>query len=360
MAQNFIYIRNRNIAGDRNLPNPKQSSKQALLGQFTRAQLRRMVGATERQLGIWERKGWIQPLAGPTSPLRPRPEGKQEASRATEPHQPRYTFADVAALRTILRLRQSRIPYRLLRLFQEQVRTAPASAGTSRAWNDLQIQTQGRRVSVSYQGARMEPLTGQFLLDFPPPQGQTNLRPIDRAPQLSRASEGERRALADRLFIAGLRYEARPETIPRAIRAYQKATELNPRAVGAFINLGTIQYHQGLLEEAERNYRAALVLQPGSALVHFNLGNLLEEQDQHDDARLQYEEAIRLDPEYPDPRFNLALLLDRLGQHGKAYQQWRAYLKLDSKSQWAVFAREKLAQLPLRIVPAAMPRNERH
>ena len=151
----------------------------------------------------------------------------------------------------------------------------------------------------------------------------------------------------------------RPQTIPRAIRAYQKATELNPRAVGAFINLGTIHYHQGSIEDAERSYRAALALNPDSALVHFNLGNLLEEKGQFDAARNQYEESIRLDSRYPDPRFNLALVFERLGQHGKACQQWRAYLKLDSETRWAAYARKKLAQIPLRVVSPANPHNER-
>ncbi|MBI2819217.1 MAG: tetratricopeptide repeat protein [Acidobacteria bacterium] len=205
----------------------------------------------------------------------------------------------------------------------------------------------------------MEPVTGQFLLDFAPRGEQSNLRQINTAQRIRQSSEATRRAHADRLFLAGLRYEEQPATIPKAVRAYQKATELNPRALGAFINLGTIHYHQGSLEEAERSYRAALALNPGSALVHFNLGNLLEEQNQLERARSHYEEAVRLDPKYPDPRFNLALVLERLGRHGKACQQWRAYLRLDSNSRWAAYARQKLEQIPLRVVPPAKPHNER-
>ena len=176
---------------------------------------------------------------------------------------------------------------------------------------------------------------------------------MDSALRHRYADEADRRARADRFFLAGLRYEDRAETVPKAIRAYQKATELNPRALGAFINLGTIYYHQGSLDEAECCYRAALALNPRSALVHFNLGNLLEEQGQLEAARDHYEQAIRLAPTYADPRFNLALVYERLGRHGKACQQWRGYLRLDSESRWASYARQKLEQIPLRVVSSS-------
>ena len=337
----------------------KDASKQQRLGPLTREQLLRMVSATERQLRAWERKGWIQPSRAADSASGRQPPEHRKQGRAPQGQQPSYTFADVAALRTILKLRQGGIPASLLRSFHAELRSGPQPPGGSNAWADLQVQSHGKRVSVSYRGARMEPLTGQLLLEFTPRRAQSNLRRIDTAEPHRRGSEAERRAHADRLFLAGLRYEERPETAHKAIRAYKKATELNPRAVGAFINLGTIYYHQGSLEDAEQNYRSAMALNPGSALVHFNLGNLLEELGQLDAARSQYEEAIRLDASYPDPRFNLALVFERLGRHGRACQQWRAYLKLDSESRWGAYARQKLAQIPLRLVSAASSSQER-
>jgi tetratricopeptide (TPR) repeat protein len=317
-----------------------------------------MVRASERQLSVWERKGWIQPTFPPGSASGGGTTAKRNGGRSSQEPQPAYTFEDVATLKTILQLRQSGIPAKFLSSFREGLRSWPSPTGRSPSWNDLQIHTTGKRVSVSYRGTRMEPLTGQLLLEFAPRREQSNLVRIDSSSQLLLSREAKRRAHADRLFLAGLRYEERPETIPRAIRAYKKATELNPRAVGAFINLGTIHYHQGMLEEAERNYQAALSLNPGSALVHFNVGNLLEEKGELEAARSEYEEAIRLDSAYPDPRFNLALLYERLGRHGKACQQWRAYLKLDSESRWAAHAKHQLAQLPLRVVSDANPSNE--
>jgi tetratricopeptide (TPR) repeat protein len=340
------------------MPTRKNESKRVEPAQLTRAQLLRMVRATERQLSAWERLGWIRPAAAAdTARDFPRREDRRAGSGPRRP-QPRYSFGDVSALRTILKLRQGGVPARLLRSLMEELRSRYEPSGGATPWEDLRVETHGKRLAVSYRGARMEPLTGQLLLEFSPYQERSNLRPIDSGPH-RRSSGADQRAYADRLFLAGLRYEERPETLPKAIRAYKKAIELNPRAVGAFINLGTIYYHQGGLHEAERYYRAALALNPASALVHFNLGNLLEELGQTDAARSQYEEAIRLDPQYPDPRFNLALVFERQGRHGKAGQQWRAYLKLDAESRWAAYARQKLAQIPLRVVPTAHHSQDR-
>lgn len=332
--------------------------------QLTRSQLLRLLGASERQFSAWERKGWIQPLAAPDSGPGGREDLHTKGSSPLRQQQPAYTFADAAALKTILELRHSGVSASLLRSLQATIQDSakPSCANhawrASHAWNDLQIRKHGKQVSVSYRGARIEPVTGQFLLEFDPRRKDIKVRPMNAA-RRRRSNEAERRARADRCFIAGLRFEESTETIPKAIKAYQKAIELNPRALGAFINLGTIYYHQHALEEAERAYRAALALNPGSALVHFNLGNLLEERDQADAARSHYDEAIRLDPAYPDPCFNLALLYERMGRHGKACQQWRAYLRLDSESRWSAYARQKLQQIPLRVISSSKSHNER-
>jgi tetratricopeptide (TPR) repeat protein len=308
--------------------------------QLSRAQLRRLLGITEHQLRSWERNGWVEPLPA-------------AAPRENSAAKPGYSFAEVAALRTILRLRRSGVPTRRLRALRTALRAQINAAGVSRAWTDLQIQSQGRGFSISYQGTRLEPLTGQLLLDFNAEHQQQKVQAIAAGRRNLPSSEAERRARADRFFLAGLRYEERAETLPKAIRAYQKAAELNPNALGAFINLGTIFYHQGSHPEAERCYRAALVLNPRSALVHFNLANLLEEQGQLEAARDHYEKAIELDPIYSDPRFNLALIYERLGRHGKACQQWRGYLRLDPDSRWGAYARQKLEQISLRVVPSS-------
>ena len=345
--------------GRRNVGETIRKTDQPQEAQFTRTQLRRMLGISERQLSAWERQGWLQARAL-------FPDGPTHGAKDSEKHTgrkpvdlPLYTFSDIVTLKTLLRLRQNGVPASRLRLVQVALRDRLAKAGAAGPWSELQIHNQGKHISVYFQGTRMEPLTGQLLLDYNARERaisrEYNVRPIERLRAHRSVSEADRQARANRLFLAGLRYEENPATISKAIRAYQRATQVNPRAIGAFINLGTIYYHQGSLNEAEGCYRAAIALNPRYALVHFNLGNLFEEKGEWEKAREHYEEAIRLDPDYSDPRYNLALVYERLGQHGKAWQQWRGYLKLDSQGPWADYARQKLEQLPLRVLPARKP-----
>ena len=304
--------------------------RQAPEARVSRAQLLRILGISERQLRTWEKQGWIAPRLSEERP--------KTAS---------YSFAEVATLRALLRLRQNGIPASRLRLVRAALRDHLRQAGIASA---SQIHHQGKRLSVYFQGCRMEPLTGQLLFDYRDHgTKQTAPRTLARSRNSSTADRGLQ---ANRLFWAGLRYEKSPDTLPKAIRAYQRALELNPQAIGAFINLGTIYYRQGLWKETETCYRAALAVNPAHALVHFNLANLFEETGELAKAREHYEAAIRLDPNYADPRYNLALVYERLGRHGKAFQQWRAYLKLDSHGPWAEYARTRLEAVPLRVLPA--------
>ena len=310
--------------------NQKRQSPEARL---SRTQLLRMLGISERQLRTWEKQGWIAP----------RPSGERPKTAS-------YSFAEVATLRALLRLRQNGIQASRLRLVQAALRERLQQAGIASPWSALEIHNQGKRLSVYFQGCRMEPLTGQLLFDYRDHgTKQTAPRTLARS---RNSSTADRSLQANRLFCAGLRYEEFPDTVPKAIRAYQRALELNPQAIGASINLGTIYYRQGLWKEAETCYRAALAVNPAHAMVHFNLANLFEETGELDKARAHYEAAIRLDPNYADPRYNLALVYERLGCHGKAFQQWRAYLKLDSHGPWAEYARTRLEAVPLRVLPA--------
>ena len=149
---------------------------------------------------------------------------------------------------------------------------------------------------------------------------------------------------SERFFTAALRQEGLPGGLPKAIRGYRRAIELNPQALGALLNLGTLYYNQRLLPEAEQCYRAALQVNPRSSLAHFNMGNLADESGQPLKAIEHYEQAIALDAKYPDPRYNLALVYEKLGRHGQAWKNWRGYLKLDPDSKWAELARNRLAQ----------------
>ena len=299
---------------------------------FTRKQVLRILGLSDRQLSAWERQGLLEP----------RPTASAKASDRA------YTFSDIVTLRTLLQLRREGVPPARIRSVHAALKAKLVEV--ERPWSELQVQADGKRLAVHFQGSPMEPLTGQFLLEYAPRHRTETVRVLKRPQKPAKLSEASLELRAEHLFRAGLRYEMREKTLPKAIRAYQKAIELNPRAGGALINLGTIYYNLGRLEQAAQCYQAALALDSNYALAHFNLANVHDERRQWEEARRHYEEAVRLSPNYPDPHYNLALVYGKLGLHGKARRQWLEYVKLDPYSQWAAVARQQLAQTPLRVL----------
>ncbi len=330
---------------------------------YSRKQVLRMLGLSNRQLAAWERQGFVSPqtVMRPVEntgkcvrAAAPKREGMAR-SRSTECV---YTFSDIVSLRTLLQLRKEGVPPARIRSLHAAMKRKLGDV--ERPWSELQFQKRGKRLLVHFKGTSLEPMTGQFVLEYAPKDRATTVRKLEKPAHPRGLSETDGKVLADRFFRAGLRYEERKDTLPKAIRAYQKAIDLDAHAAGAWINLGTVFYSLGKLSEAERCYRAVLAFDADYALAHFNLANVFDERQEWEKARRHYEEAVRLSPNSPDPHYNLALVYERLGLHGRARRQWLEYLKRDPNSQWAAFARQQLEKTAWRLVarPESVPGAE--
>jgi tetratricopeptide (TPR) repeat protein len=288
---------------------PKQS--------YTREEALRVVGISERQLRGWER---------------------QELVPALE----QFAFADLIALRSLQKLRASRVPPARIRNAVRALREK--LHGVENPLKELKVFCEGRRVAVLLDGQKMEPVSGQLLLDF----DHAELSTLLAFPPAARQKPGEAAAKikeAEKWFERGLELEetgAPPEEI---VEAYQTALDLDPSSAGAAVNLGTVFYHLHKWEEAERAYRKALEIDSTYALAHFNLGNLFDERGQRDEAAAHYQAALKLNPSYADAHYNLALLCQNGGDAMKAVRHWKAYLKLDGSSSWSSVARRELDKL---------------
>jgi tetratricopeptide (TPR) repeat protein len=280
--------------------------------QYSRADVRRQFGLTERQLRSWER---------------------QDLIAAAES----YSFSDLIAVKTIVKLREKQIPAR-------QIGEAIASLRRKLDWvkeplSELRIVSDGRKISVHLAGQKMEAISGQILFDF----DAAALGAIASFPEKKRSAQRLRES--EEWFQRGLDAEESGAPVEAAIEAYAKALELNPQAAGALVNLGTIYYRQRKFVEAEKYYCQAIAADPDYPLAQFNLGNLYDEQNRLADAFERYRRALALNPGYADAHFNIALLCERTGDALKAVQHWKNYLKLDSSGQWAEIARRQLARL---------------
>jgi tetratricopeptide (TPR) repeat protein len=285
--------------------------------EYSRADIRRQFGVTERQLRSWEREGLI-------------------------PSAETYVFSDLIAIKTLVKLRESHIPPR-------QIGRAMASLrekleGVKRPLAELRIVSNGRKIAVHVAGQKMEAISGQILFDFEASELAAITSLPERKPSVARLRESEA------WFQKGLELEETGAPVEEAVDAYKKVLDLNPEAAGALVNLGTIFYRQRNFKEAEQYYLQAISADPGYPLAQFNLGNLCDEQGRAEEALDHYRRALNLNPNYADAHFNLALLCERTGDSLRAVHHWKSYLKLDTSGQWAEIARRQLDRLRQSVI----------
>ena len=106
---------------------------------FSREEARRLLRISEKQLKSWEQ----QKLVAPT---------------------PVYGFRELLALRTLIRLRQNRVPpLRIRRAIQALTEKL---SGIENPLTELKLYADGKRVRVEIDGRAMEAVSGQLLLDL--------------------------------------------------------------------------------------------------------------------------------------------------------------------------------------------------
>lgn len=287
--------------------------QKALREQYSRPDVRRKLGVSERQLRAWERLELVAPAQ-------------------------KYSFSDMVALKTLVKLRAARVRNQDIRRALDSLRRMLPRIKHPLA--ELRIVKDGRAITVRMPGERLDAISGQLLLDFEDMDFRITAFPerkADRQPSRLREAED--------WFQRGLDLEETGAPVEQAVEAYRKAVELNPSAAGAWVNLGTIHYRQRRFADAETFYRRAIEVDPTYPLAEFNLGNLYDEQGRLREAVAHYKRSLELSPHYADAHFNLALLSERTGDSMQAVHHWKAYLKLDSAGQWADIARRQLDRL---------------
>ena len=239
-----------------------------------------------------------------------------------------YDFRDLIGLRTIKQLVEKGVPANRLRRALAALREKLVQVHAP--LTELRILSDGKDLIVERHGARLEPLSGQFVLNF-------ETRDLDEKVRVI----AERNA--DDWLALALEYESVKKTRIEAIDAYDRALRVDPSKIEALLNCGTIHYEDGNFEKASEYFGRAISSQPDNALAHFNLGSVLEEVGDVDAARKHLRQAVRLDPNYPDAQYNLAYVCEKLGAFAEAREHWQAYVKLDPAGPWSNYARQRLS-----------------
>jgi tetratricopeptide (TPR) repeat protein len=284
---------------------------------YSRDEVRRLLGVSERLLKSWEKQKFLKPMES-------------------------FGFPDLLALRTLVGLRASKISPTQIRAALSAIRTR---FDVGDPLTELKIYSTGRRIEVAFGGTRIEPVSGQLLLDFDAVEIKRLLSFPGKSTHEAATQDKAQRREAERWFERGLELEHAGATSDEIIEAYKKACELDPLSAGALVNLGTVYFNLRQWKEAEKQYRKALEADPNYALAYYNLGNLFDEQGNRKEALGHYLGALKIHSNYADAHYNVALVYQSIGQHLKAVQHWKTYLKLDPNSAWADIARRELGKL---------------
>lgn len=286
--------------------------------RYLRADVLRILHITARQLAGWEKSGLL-------------------------PAADAYSFFDLLQIKKLRDLRAKRVRSAVirdsLRAMQQQV------AGMSNPLVEAGTFTTKSRVAFRHHGSVVEPLAGQFVMDF---ADNRQVEPHQVHPMRSAETAAE-------FFARGVALEEDPGTQLEALDCYIQCTELDPGHAAAFINLGTLHYNRQDYVQAERCYRKAIEVDPRYALAYFDLGNVLDETGRLQDAISSYQSAITLAPTYADAHYNLALAFEKSRQPRRALGHWQVYARLDSTGPWAIHARNQIRKIlsaeQLKVVP---------
>src|SRR5258708_7298347 len=202
--------------------------------RFSPDEVQRIVGLTEKQLDYWERLRLISPR-------------KEKGIRY-------YDFRDLIGLRTVKQLVENGVPANRLRRALAALREKLAHAEAPLA--ELRVLSDGGTVIVERGGARLDPLSGQFMLNFQMRELNETVRVMTR-----------RRAHA--------------------------------RLALAHFNLGSVLDETGHVDAARQHLRQAVRLNPIYPDAHYNLAFVCEKLKAYAEAKQHWQAYVRLDPTGP-------------------------------------------------------------
>ena len=230
----------------------------------------------------------------------------------------RFTFQDLALLRTAYALQKSKIaPRKILSSLGKLKASLPAEVPLT----GLRITAVGADVAVrDGQGKLESTVSGQYLMDFEMSRSGAKVSFLDRSPA---AKSGPTAAA---YFKQGESLEAKDGSA--AIAAYRQAIEMDPTFADAYLNLGAMLCEAHKCEEAVSLYDSAIVACPKSGLIRFNRAVALEDLGLLDEAVVSYELSLTLEASLADAHFNIARLKERLGDSKGALRHFNAYRKL--------------------------------
>ena len=251
-----------------------------------------------------------------------------------------YRFRELVAARAASTLLEGGATVRKVREALDGARRLAPGAETPLA--ELRLVVQDQRIVVEQDRLRLDPRTGQALLDFESGDLERETREsllMGMVRPLIPPADA-----AEIWFARASAWDGDPERWETAVDAYERVVDIDPGYAAAWNNLGLLQHRMGRYERARACYSKALEVDDSCCQAAFNLGSLHEDLSDLSTAIGWYRRALEMEPDYADAHFNLAGVLGKAGQPGAAALHWRRYLELDLGSPWARIARSHLEE----------------
>lgn len=199
--------------------------------------------------------------------------------------------------------------------------------------------TNNHRVAFRREGKLLEPIAGQFVMDFSTREKSSPARPFEdpiRIPARTKPPAGSPAASPSKKT---------PTPKPRPSPPTRACSISNPSMPPPTSTWARFYYNRQDFNLAEKHYRSALEADSRYALAYFDLGNVLDETGRVHEAIQTYKTALQLAPTYADAHYNLALAFEKLREPRKALKHWQAYVKLDTAGPWSVHARTQIQRI---------------
>jgi tetratricopeptide (TPR) repeat protein len=251
-----------------------------------------------------------------------------------------YGFRELVAARAASALLEGGATVRQVRSALDGARRLAPDAETPLA--ELRLVVQDQQIVVEQDRLRLDPRTGQALLDFESGDLERETREsllMGMVRPLIPPADA-----AEIWFARASAWDGDPERWEAAVDAYERVVDIDPGYAAAWNNLGLLQHRMGRYERAQACYSKALEADDSCCQAAFNLGSLHEDLSDLSTAIGWYRRALEMEPDYADAHFNLAGVLGKAGQPDAAALHWRRYLELDLGSPWARIARSHLEE----------------
>ena len=114
----------------------------------------------------------------------------------------------------------------------------------------------------------------------------------------------------------------------KAIAAYNKALQVNPKNLEVYASRGAVHFFQGHFELAQQDFERVLQENPFHADTYTAYGSVLAARGDYPNALKVLDMAIRLDPSKPENFFSRAGVYFMLGKYNEAITDYTSVINL--------------------------------